>query len=143
MEYNLLNVLLVEDDYLDIINFEREFKKIKSKFALHVAKNGKMALDMLRGENGQEKMDPLPIIIVLDLNMPKMNGFEFLKILRSDPEYDRINVYITTTSNEEGDKLMAKSLGISGYIVKPLTFEKYNNAKSSIDTFGLFINLLK
>jgi CheY-like chemotaxis protein len=143
MEYNLLNVLLIEDDYLDIMNFEREFKKIKSKFSLHIAKNGKMAWNMLKGEQGLEKLDPTPLIIVLDINMPKMNGVEFLKLLRADSEFDKVKVFMTTTSNEEGDRLMAQALGASGYIVKPLTFEKYQGNTSSIDAFSLFIELLK
>jgi CheY-like chemotaxis protein len=143
MENNLLNVLLIEDDSLDIINAERELKKIKTRYSLHIAKNGKIALDMLKGENGYEKLDPLPLIILLDINMPKMDGFEFLKIIRGDHEYDSIKVFIMTTSNEEGDKLNAKKLGIEGYIVKPLTFEKHANSSSSLDTFGLFIELLK
>jgi CheY-like chemotaxis protein len=143
MDYNLLNILLVEDDYLDIMNFEREFKKIKSKFSLHIAKNGKEAWNMLKGEQGFEKLDPTPLIIVLDLNMPKMNGIEFMKLLRSDQEFNKVKVFMTTTSNEDGDKLIAKSLGISGYIVKPVTFEKYSGNISSVDTFSLFIELLK
>jgi CheY-like chemotaxis protein len=143
MENNLLNVLLVEDDSLDIINAERELRKIKTRYSLHIAKNGRIALDMLRGENGAEKLDPLPLIILLDINMPKMDGFEFLQIIRSDPEYDSIKVFVMTTSNEQGDKIIAKKLGIEGYIVKPLSFEKHGNSPSSLDTFGLFIELLK
>ena len=68
MENNLLNALLIEDDSLDIINVERELKKIKTRYTLHIAKNGKIALDMLMGKNGQEKLDPLPLIILLDSN---------------------------------------------------------------------------
>jgi DNA-binding response OmpR family regulator len=75
--------------------------------------------------------------------MPKMNGAEFLKLLRADSEFEKVQVFITTTSNEEGDKMMGRSLGISGYIVKPVTFEKYAGNTSSRDTFGLFIELLK
>jgi CheY-like chemotaxis protein len=143
MENNLLSILLIEDDSLDIINVERELKKIKTRYSLHIAKNGKIALDMLKGENGAEKLDPLPLIILLDINMPKMNGFEFLQAIRNDSEFDSIKVFIMTTSNEEGDKLMAKKLGIEGYIVKPLSFEKHSNSSSSLDTFGLFIELVK
>jgi CheY-like chemotaxis protein len=143
MQYNLLNILLVENNDLDIRNFEAEFKKIKSRFALHIARNGETALNMLKGEGSEEKLDPTPILIVLNLNMPEMNGIEFLKVLRADPEFDNVKVFITTTSNKEGDELVSKSLGISGYIVKPVTFEKFAGNPSSIGTFGLFIELLK
>jgi CheY-like chemotaxis protein len=142
MENNLLSVLLIEDNSQDIINVEREFKKIKTRYSLHVVKNGKIALDMLKGENGQEKLDPLPLIMLVDINMPEMDGFEFLQIIRSDPEYDAIKIFIMTTSNEEIDKVLAKKYG-AGFIVKPLSFEKQGHSLSSIDTFGLFIELLK
>jgi CheY-like chemotaxis protein len=134
----IANILLVEDDMLDVINVERTLKRINAEHRLFVAKNGQEALDMLRG-NRAEKIDPLPSIIMLDINMPKMNGMEFLAELRQDEELKHIKVFITTTSDEDTDRSLSNELGVSGYIVKPL---KFNNPTSSKDSFNLFIDLL-
>jgi len=134
----IANILLVEDDMLDVINVERTLKRINAEHRLFVAKNGQEALDMLRG-NRTEKIDPLPSIIMLDINMPKMNGMEFLAELRQDEELKHIKVFITTTSDEDTDRSLSNELGVSGYIVKPL---KFNNPTSSKDSFNLFIDLL-
>lgn len=132
------NILLVEDDYLDILTVERAFKRVNANHKLFVANDGKQALAMLRGE-GTEKITPKPSIIMLDINLPKMNGLEFLSELRKDEELKDIKVFITTTSDHETDRDLSKSLGISGYIVKPVNF---SNPTSSIDNFNLLIDLL-
>ncbi|GEO04037.1 response regulator [Adhaeribacter aerolatus] len=137
------SILLVEDDYLDIRNVERELKKINVNLPLHIARNGREALDMLRGE-GYPKIEPLPKVVMLDINMPKMNGIEFLTEIRQDPVLHDLNVFIMTTSNEETDRFAAKNLNISGYIVKPLTFDSFGGKSgSTIDSFSLFLDLLK
>lgn len=134
----VVNLLLIEDDSLDIMHVERTFKKLNIIHKLYVAKNGQEALSLLKGE-GVEKVYPLPSLIMLDINMPKMDGFEFLSILRNDEELKDIKVFIMTTSNQEEDKNMAKALGVSGYIVKPLNL---TNPASSMDNFSLMIDLL-
>ncbi len=134
----VVNILLVEDDTLDIMHIERTLKKLNIVHKLYVAKNGQEALSMLRGE-GVEKIRPLPSLIMLDINMPKMDGFEFLSIIRQDQELKDIKVFIMTTSNQEEDKNMAKNLGVSGYVVKPLNL---TNPASSVDNFSLMIDLL-
>lgn len=142
MTEKITNILLVEDDYLDIMNVERELKKIGISQPLHVARNGREALKMLRG-NGVEKITPAPKVILLDINMPKMNGIEFLTELRHDPEFSHIPVFIMTTSNEETDRMSAQKLQVSGYILKPLSFENFDNNLSSLDSFTLFLDLIK
>src|SRR5258705_9098592 len=92
-------ILLVEDDHIDVMNVERAFKKNNITNPLYIANNGIEALDMLRGTEGREKVKPIPRIILLDINMPKMNGIEFLRELRADPELHSISVFIMTTSN--------------------------------------------
>lgn len=134
----IANILLVEDDSLDIMNVERALKRFNAEHRLFVARNGQEALDLLRGVK-QEKIDPLPSIIMLDINMPKMNGIEFLSELRQDEELKHIKVFIMTTSDEESDRQLSSEMGVSGYIVKPL---KFNNPTSSKDSFNLFIDLL-
>lgn len=130
-------ILLVEDDYLDTMNVQRVLRKLNSNHVLHTAYNGKEALDMLREQRF------VPDIILLDLNMPKMNGVEFLQELRKDERLKHINVFVTTTSNEEYDRSAVKELGVSGYIVKPLNFDNKGNPVSSLDTFNLMLDLLR
>src|SRR4051794_36855825 len=105
-----LNILLVEDDELDVMNVRRAFKKNNIANPLYVAGNGLEALAMLRGETGT---DPIPHdrrLILLDLNMPKMGGIEFLRELRADPELRATTVIVLTTSDEERDKVNAYNL---------------------------------
>jgi CheY-like chemotaxis protein len=143
MTNNDANILLVEDDYLDIMNVERELKKLNINLPLHVARNGREALNMLRGEGGSAKINPAPKVVLLDINMPKMNGIEFLEAVRQDPELMHLNVFIMTTSNEETDRLAAQNLRATGYIVKPLSFDKFGGDNSTIDSFSLMLDLLK
>ena len=135
-------ILLVEDDQLDIMNVQRELRKNNVTVPLHVARNGREALDMLRGEAGQAKI-PHPSVVMLDLNMPRMNGLELLQILRSDPEFVNLNVFITTTSDLETDRLKAQDLAVSGYIIKPLSFDSFGEGGTTVDGFSLFLDLLK
>ena len=130
-----VNILLVEDDEVDIMNVQRAFKKNNITNPLYIANNGIEALDMLRGTEGRDKVTPIPRIILLDINMPKMNGIEFLKELRSDPGLHSISVFIMTTSNDDKDKLDAYNLNVAGYIVKPVSFEKFVMAVSVLNSY--------
>src|ERR1700685_2147108 len=98
MEPVLVNIMLVEDDDIDIMSMKRSFKKNNIQNPLFIANDGVEALDMLRGTNGVEKIVPTPKIIITDINMPKMNGHEFLKELRADKELRAISVFVLTTS---------------------------------------------
>jgi hypothetical protein len=119
----MLNILLVEDDQVDVMTVQRAFKKGNINNPLYVAGNGLEALAMLRGESGQPSVIPTDRrIILLDLNMPKMNGLEFLQEMRADTTIKHIPVVILTTSNEERDRLQAYQLNVAGYILKPVTF---------------------
>jgi CheY-like chemotaxis protein len=123
MENLMLNILLVEDDEVDVMTVQRAFKKGNITNPLFIAGNGLEALTMLRGEPGKPSVIPSDRrIILLDLNMPKMNGLEFLQELRSDPTIRQIPVVVLTTSNEEQDRVQAYNLNVAGYILKPVTF---------------------
>jgi CheY-like chemotaxis protein len=126
-------ILLVEDDQLDVISVERSLNKLDQNFELFTAYNGIEALEILK-----ENPNNLPDIILLDLNMPKMNGIEFLKVLKSDDRYKNIDVFIMTTSGEETDRRTAEELGISGYLIKPLNFTNNNKRIDSLDAFFQF-----
>ena len=132
----VINILLVEDDTLDVMDAKRTLDRMDILYKMHVAKNGEEALAHLKdiSYNGGDKPD----IMLLDLNMPKMNGIELLTIIRQMEEWKDTKVFIITTSEEREDKELTQRLGVSGYIVKPL---KFNNP-SSIDSFNLMIDLL-
>ena len=135
MEGKPLHILLVEDDSVDVMNVQRAFKKNNIENPLHVAFNGVEALNMLRGTNGKPKLNPLPGIILCDINMPKMNGIEFLKELRNDEELKSSSVFIMTTSNDDQDKFDAYKLNVAGYVLKPLSFEKFVSAVSILNNY--------
>jgi CheY-like chemotaxis protein len=131
----LFNIMLVDDDQVDVMNVQRAFKQNNITHQLHIAYNGIEALDFLRGTEGKEKINPLPKIILTDINMPKMNGLEFLKELRSDPKLHSISVFIMTTSNDDKDKFDAYNLNVAGYIVKPISFEKFVSTVSILNSY--------
>lgn len=136
MPESIINIFLVEDDEVDIMNVKRAFKKNNITNPLYVAGNGIEALNMLKGENGIEKI-PRPRIILLDLNMPKMGGIEFLKEMRKDEELKNISVFVMTTSNEDNDKVEAYSLNVAGYILKPLSMESFVAAVSTLKNYWM------
>lgn len=132
------NILLVEDDYLDVVAFQRAMKKLNVNHTLQIAHNGKEAFEKLKASSVAE----LPDLILLDINMPKMNGVEFLREIRNDNKLKHLNVFIMTTSAEDYDRMAIRDLKISGYIIKPLDFDNYSNKVSSMDTFDLLMELL-
>jgi len=134
MKDKVVSVLLLEDDAVDVMNVKRAFKKNNVQNPLHVAGNGLEGLAMLRGE-GVPMLEPRPKIILLDLNMPKMNGIEFLQHLRADPELKSISVVVLTTSNDDRDVVAAYDLNIAGYILKPVGFESFVEAVRTLNMF--------
>lgn len=131
----VVNILLVEDDNLDIIDVKRTLDKMHILNNMIVARNGEDALRIL---SEKERSDTKPDIALIDINMPKMNGLEFLGAIRKMDEWKDMKCFIITTSDEKVDRMAAKEMGISGYIVKPL---KLNNP-SSMDAFNLMIDLM-
>jgi len=125
-------ILLVEDDDLDIISVQRSLKSQESDYELLTAYNGIEALKIL------QESPSLPDVILLDLNMPKMNGIEFLKILRADEKLKSIRVFIMTTSSESTDRQRAEELEISGFFIKPLNYTNNTKRPDSMDAFVQF-----
>jgi CheY-like chemotaxis protein len=122
----MLNILLVEDDEVDIMTVRRAFKKGNITNPLYIAGNGIEALALLRGNPGEPSLiPPERRLILLDLNMPKMNGLEFLQELRADSALAHIPVVVLTTSNEERDRVHAYDLNVAGYMLKPVTFSTF------------------
>lgn len=144
MDEKIINILLVEDDEVDVMNVKRAFKKSNITNPLFVAANGLEALAMLRSQNGNK-----PIIvpsqrrlILLDLNMPKMNGLEFLQTLRNDPELKPIPVIVLTTSDEDKDRIEAYNLNVAGYILKPVTFSKFAEVMITLNKYWTICEML-
>lgn len=117
-----VDILYVEDDEVDIQDMKREFKKINDLLNIVVANDGVQALDKLCGRNGEKKITPPPKMILLDINMPKMDGIEFLKTIRSNTDFDSVAVYILTVTYTTQDKLALRDLKVTGFIVKPLEY---------------------
>lgn len=135
-----IDILLVEDDEVDVMNVTRAFKNAKIINTLHVAGNGQEALDLLRGTRGA-KISPLPRIVLLDINMPRMNGLEFLREIRKDPELRALSVFVLTTSNDDTDRFEAYQLNVAGYILKPVGVENFMKALAQLQVYWQLIEL--
>jgi CheY-like chemotaxis protein len=136
MEDKVINIVLVEDDEVDVMNVKRAFKKSHITNPLYCAGNGLEALEILRSQDGKPPVVPESRrLILLDLNMPKMGGLEFLQILRSDPELKAIPVIVLTTSDEDRDLVEAYNLNVAGYVVKPVTFSKFAEVITTLNNY--------
>lgn len=139
----LLNILLVEDDEVDVMNVRRAFKKHNITNPLYVAGDGIEALAMLRdSSDGQPPVVPLNRrLILLDLNMPKMGGIEFLHQLRSDAALRPLPVIVLTTSNQDRDRVEAYNLNVAGYILKPVTFVNFAETMIALNKYWALCEL--
>ena len=113
-------ILLVEDDSVDAMTVKRAVRDLQVNHSIIHSLNGEEAMKYLTSPNMEK-----PFIILLDLNMPKMNGIEFLKVMKAHPELKTIPVVVLTTSKERQDVLDSFELGASGYMVKPVDYSKF------------------
>lgn len=123
-------ILLVEDDQVDAMTVKRSLREINVVNHLLIAGNGEEGLQYL-GSPDLEK----PCIILLDLNMPKMNGIEFLQIVKNDSRLKRIPVVVLTTSRNEQDRVESFNLGVAGYMVKPVDYQQFVNVVKTINLY--------
>lgn len=137
MTTKLLNIHLVEDDEVDVMNVRRAFQKNHIANPLFVAGNGVEALEKLRGGEvpGERRL------ILLDLNMPRMNGIEFLAELRSDPELAATPVVVLTTSNNDRDRVQAYDLNVAGYLLKPVTFSDFAELMAALNKYWTLVEM--
>jgi len=133
----MTNILLVEDDEVDVMNVQRAFKKNNITNPLYFATNGLEALVMLRSDGKPPVIPRERRLVLLDLNMPRMNGIEFLRELRADPELKAVPVIVLTTSNEDRDKVEAYNLNVAGYILKPVTFSNFVEAVETLNKYWM------
>ena len=132
-----LNILLVEDDEVDVMNIQRAFKLNHITNPLYIASNGIEALEVLR----RDDMPRDRRIVLLDLNMPRMNGIEFLQELRADPELSHIPVVVLTTSNDDRDKVLAYDMNVAGYLLKPVRFTEFSDLMVTLNKYWTLVEL--
>lgn len=123
-------ILLVEDDQVDVMTILRALKEIRVSNRVVNMENGEAALAYL-----EDPLSERPCIILLDLNMPIMNGIEFLQMVKGDPRYRSIPVIVLTTSEEQQDKVNSFELGVAGYMAKPVDYRQFVEMMRSIDVY--------
>lgn len=137
MSTDPLNILLIEDDEVDVMTVKRAFKQNHIMNPLFVASDGIEGLEMLRSGAvpGSRRL------VLLDLNMPRMNGIEFLRELRSDPAVAPTPVVVLTTSNDDKDKVEAYNLNVAGYLLKPVTFQNFCDVMVALNKYWSLVEL--
>jgi CheY-like chemotaxis protein len=138
---NARPILLAEDNPNDVELILAAFKEANFVNEIHVASDGEQALDFLhrRGVHAN-RTGPLPAVILLDLKMPKVDGREVLRHVRTDPELRHIPVVILTSSREESDLLASYQLGANAFVVKPVDFQEFIGAVSKLGFFWAMLN---
>jgi CheY-like chemotaxis protein len=129
-----VEILLVEDDPGDVVMTREAFQDYKLRNQLHVVNDGADAMSFLRQE-GEYAGRPRPDLVLLDLNLPRMDGREVLEAIKSDPELASIPVVVLTTSENEDDVLRSYSLHANAYVTKPVDFERFIEVVRQIDDF--------
>ena len=135
-----IEILLVEDDEGDVLLTTEALEASKITNNMHVARNGEEALKFLRREQGYQDV-PRPDIVLLDLNLPRIDGREVLARIKSDPDLRRIPIVVLTTSEAEEDILRSYDLHANAYVTKPVDFERFLQVIQSIDEF--FVTVVK
>ena len=131
MDDRICNILLVDDDEVDVMTVKRAFSKANITNPIFVATNGIEALELLRGN----RLPAARRVVLLDLNMPKMNGIELLRELRKDPALASTTVVVLTTSNEDRDRVEAYRLNVAGYLLKPVTFQTFAEVMATLNKY--------
>lgn len=137
MSEHVTNLLLVEDDDVDVMTVRRALEKNHIGNPLFTATNGLEALEILRSD----RMPAERRLVLLDLNMPKMNGIEFLRELRRDPALAATPVVVLTTSNNDRDKIEAYNLNVAGYLLKPVTFLRFVELMAALDKYWTLVEM--
>ena len=134
MKPKTLTILLVDDDKVDVMAVKRSFRELKIANPVVEAHNGIEALDRQRGHNGHQKL-PSPCLVLLDLNMPRMGGVEFLDKLRSDDALRSTLVFVMTTSGAQEDRARAYDMNVAGYVLKHRPGQSFLEAISMLEHY--------
>lgn len=132
-----MDILLIEDDTIEVMKLERTLSKLETKHNIVKATNGEEAIELLKSGN------KLPDIILLDLNMPRMSGTEFLEILKADDILKYLPTIILTTSENRADLLKCYQIGVAGYIIKPLKYVDYESKMKKVLDYWSVNQLVK
>jgi len=135
-----LSILLVEDDDVAAEAVQRSLRKHDVAFPLTWAEDGEIALRILRGEDPHKRVQR-NVIILLDLNMPRMNGFEFLRELRNDPVLRDKVVFVLTTSDSDSDRSRAYHENIAGYMVKSAVGPQFSKVARLLLDYDMTVKL--
>ena len=140
MEPQHIHILLIEDDEIDAEAIQRAFRKQRIANPFTVVPDGIEALNALRGEAGHERV-PRPYTVLLDINMPRMNGIEFLQALRQDDELNNSVVFVLTTSDRDEDKVAAYDEHVAGYLLKSRAGSDFLNLIEMLDAYWRIVEL--
>ncbi|HZP69531.1 MAG TPA: response regulator [Pseudolabrys sp.] len=140
MNSSPLNILLVEDDDGDARAVQRAFQKARIANPIVRAVDGIEALDILRGSNGKSKL-PSPNMLLVDINMPRMNGIQLVKTMREDKDLRQTVTFILTTSKRDEDKIAAYDLNVAGYILKSTAGQDFLNLVNLVDAYWRIVEL--
>jgi CheY-like chemotaxis protein len=140
---NRAHILLIEDNQMDVELTLDAFKEARLANTIQVAKNGQEGLDYMfgRGEYADRQKYPLPHLVLLDLKMPRVDGFEVLRQLKGTPLIKRIPVIVLTSSKEEGDRALSYDSGANSYLVKPVSFEGFAEVIRHVNSYWLLLNV--
>jgi len=127
---NSRRILLIEDDQVDALTVKRILRELSAGDRLDIVSDGEQALEFLK-----DPVQPRPSIILLDLNMPRMNGIEFLQIVKNEESLKMIPVVVVTTSKGGQDIADSFGLGVAGYMVKPVNYQKFVEIITTIDRY--------
>jgi Response regulators consisting of a CheY-like receiver domain and a winged-helix DNA-binding domain len=136
-------ILLVEDNHMDVVLTLDAFREAKLKNKVNVARNGQEALDYLfgHGKFSDRKEYPMPTLILLDLKMPGIDGFEVLRQIKRTEILKRIPVIILTSSKEEGDRALTYDIGANSYLLKPVSFDGFVSVVKKIEDYWFTLNI--
>jgi len=140
---NRAHILLVEDNRMDVELTQDAFRDAKLVNTIQVASNGQEALDYLFGRKQYADRDayPMPNLVLLDLKLPGIDGFEVLRQIKSTPILKRLPVVILTSSKEEGDRALSYDHGANSYLVKPVSFDGFMDVVRKIEGYWLSLNV--
>ncbi len=140
---SFVNILLVEDNHMDVILTLDAFRQAKLRKKINVVRNGTEALDYLFRREKYVDVDeyPMPVLILLDLNMPGLDGFEVLRQVKNTSILKRIPVIILTSSREECDRALCYDIGANSYLLKPVSFDGFVDVVRQIDDYWFALNI--
>ena len=142
MTYESMPILLVEDDYNDVLLIQRAFRKAKIKPSMSTVSDGDETILYLQGKGkyADRSQYPMPLLILLDLKLPRRSGLEVLAWIRQQPYLRRLLVIVLTSSQEDSDLTQAYDLGANSYLVKPIDFQEFVHLVELIDDYWFKTN---